>query len=125
MFETFPLYVSNIGTLGFKPIYFKEKRTKPDSLLFCQENILSGRWGCLLLQLFPRLASRLPDGLFSAESHERTVEQAREEVELDVDVVHVERASSRVAQRDGVLQAVGPAPVEGVVFLPHLAIIIV
>lgn len=28
MFETFPPYVSNIGTLGFKPIYFKVKRTK-------------------------------------------------------------------------------------------------
>lgn len=124
MFETFPLYVSNIGALGFKPIYSKEKRTKLNLSLVCQENVLSGGWGCLLLQLFPRLASRLPDGLFPTKSHERTVEQAREEVEFDVDVVHVERPSSRIAQRDGVLQAVGPAPVEGVVFLPHFTVVV-
>ena len=57
--------------------------------------------GCLSLKLFPQLASRLSDSLFPTKSHERTVEQAREEVELDVDVVHVECPSSRIAQRDG------------------------
>ena len=80
--------------------------------------------GCLSLKLFPQLASRLSDSLFPTKSHERTVEQTREEVELDVDVVHVERPSSRIAQRDGVLQAVGPAPVEGVIFLPHLTVVV-
>lgn len=76
-------------------------------------------------ETLPSACVKAAGWFISAESHEHTVEQAREKVELDVDVIHVERASSRVAQRDGVLQAVGPAPVEGVVFLPHLAIIIV
>ena len=62
--------------------------------------------------------------LFPAESHERTIEQAREDIKFDVNMIHVERPSSRIAQRDGVLQAVGPAPVEGVIFLPHLTVVV-
>lgn len=62
--------------------------------------------------------------LSPAESHERTVEQAREDIKFDVNMIHVECPSSRIAQRDGVLQAVGPAPVEGVIFLPHLTVVV-